>query len=185
MIEIINSIETKNWQSLNTAIDKHVDQLVISADFLKDVLTLLPAIVLVYPDELIVEYKGNQKNWHRFESLIWDIGEKFRQILKRQKMLRMDRDLFSHLERVALDKQFCKGRDSFVMLLGQYGSHEVVGTLTKLLNDQEVQGHDVYALRLLGAPEVQESIRQFLQSRKTWIRNEAKKYFAKLDKQKL
>jgi HEAT repeat protein len=98
-------------------------------------------------------------------------------------LLRKDRNLLSGFERVALNTQYGKGRESFVMLLGQFGGQDVVDTLQKLLNDQEVQGHAVYALRLLGAPEVQDSILPFLQSPKTWVRNEAKKYFDKLDKQ--
>jgi HEAT repeat protein len=183
MIEIIKAIETKDWRSLQAAINKFTDSSTISADSLKEILNILPSIVAAFPDQFIVKHKGNQIIWRRYETLIWEIGEKFRQVLKQHKVLRKEPNLFSSLERVTLDSQFGKGRESFVMLLGQYGNKDVVGTLRELLKDQEVQGHAVYALRLIGAPEVQESIRPFLQSSKTWVRNEAKKYFLKLDNQ--
>jgi HEAT repeat protein len=184
MIEILNAIETKDWYSLQAATNKLADSPTISIDSLIEILKILPSIVIAFPDQFTVEHKGNQIIRHRYETLIWEIGEIFRQVLKKHKRLRQEPNLFSSLARVTLDTQFGKGRESFVMLLGQYGDQNMVGTLVQLLKDEEVQGHAVYALRLLGAPEVQDSVRPFLKSPKTWVRNEAKKYFQKFENQR-
>jgi HEAT repeat protein len=68
------------------------------------------------------------------------------------------------------------------MLLGKYGGLDRIPTLRKLLLDDEVSGHAVYSLRLLGAVEAKEDIQRFLESPNTWIRNEAKKYFKKIER---
>jgi hypothetical protein len=183
MIQIIEAIKTKDWRSVQTAINGLIDCPSISADALIEILETFSSIVSAFPNQFIGENKGDQIIWHRYETLIWETGEVFRQVLKRHKTLRMDLLLLSKLERVTLDYRFGKGRQSFVMLLGQYGNRNVVATLQQLLEDPEVQGHAVYALRLLGAYEVQESLRPFLQFPKKWVRNEAKKYFKKLEKQ--
>jgi len=66
------------------------------------------------------------------------------------------------------------------MLLGQYGGPEQIPTLIDLLQDLEVCGHAVYALRLLGASEAADEVQPFLTSPKTWIRQEARKFFKKI-----
>jgi hypothetical protein len=182
MNEIIKAIETKDWRSFPVALDHLVDSSSLSVNALVDILNIFPSIVNAFPEQLGIEFEGTRIIWYRYEMLIWAIGEKFRQVIKRQKELRKEPVLFSELEKVALDTQFGKGRESFVMLLGQYGGLDRVATLKKLLEDPEVQGHAVYALRLLGAPEVKENVLPLTQSPRKWIRNEAKKYFKKLEK---
>jgi len=184
MNEIVKAIEAKNWHSLQVAISRLVNSSNLSVIVLQEILKTLPSIVDAFPDQSVVEHKGQKIIWHRYETLIWEIGEAFRQILKKHKELRKESNLFRDFEQVALDAQFGKGRESFVMLLGQYGDQNVIGSLKTLLEDREVQGHAVYALRFIGASEVQDDIRPFLQSSKTWVRNEAKKYFEKLEKQR-
>ena len=67
------------------------------------------------------------------------------------------------------------------MLLGRYGGAAQIPALIGLLDDAEVSGHAVYALRLLGASEAAERVRPFLDSPKTWVRQEAEKYFQKIE----
>lgn len=184
MNEIVTAIEVKDWHSLQEAVAKLVDSSNLSVNVLQEILKTFPSIVAAFPDQSVVEHKGQKIFWHRYETLIWEIGEAFRQVLKKHKELRKESTLFCDFEQVALDTQFGKGRESFVMLLGQYGDQNVIGTLKTSLEDREVQGHAVYALRLIGASEVQDDIRPFLQSSKTWVRKEAKKYFEKLEKQR-
>jgi hypothetical protein len=50
-----------------------------------------------------------------------------------------------------------------------------------LLDDPMVVGHALYALRRLGVPDAREKARDLLSHRRTWIRNEAKKYLKKTD----
>lgn len=185
MNEIVKAIEAKDWHSLQMAVFGLANSYTISIRELCEILEILPSIVVAFPEQTILKDKGEQITWYRYETLIWQIGESFRQILKRKKEFRKDSTLLYAIQKICLDIQFGKGRESFVMLLGQYGDQRVVGTFVQLLNDLQVQGHAIYALRLHGTPEVQESIRPFLQSSKTWIRNEAKKYFQKITKQAL
>ena len=68
------------------------------------------------------------------------------------------------------------------MLLGQYGGKEYIPTLINLLTDEVVSGHAVYALRLLKAKDAAEYVRPFIDSKITWVRNEAKSYFKSIEK---
>ncbi len=185
MIEIVKAIKAKDWHSLQEAVARLVDSPNLSVNALQGILETFPSIVAAFPDQSIVEHQDHNIVWHRYETLIWEIGETFRQIFKKHEQLRKEPNLLRELEQVALNTQFGKGRESFVMLLGRYGNQDVINTLKSLLEDREVQGHAIYALRLIGASEVQDDIRPFLQSSKTWVRNEAKKYFVKLEKQQM
>jgi hypothetical protein len=119
--------------------------------------------------------------WFRYEFLIWTLGEAFRQILKRQKRLWSYSTLFEQIEAVCRDSRFGKARESFTMLLGHYGGLATVPTLVSLLSDSQLCGQAVYALRLLGACDAAECVRPFLQYSKAWIRQEARKFFAKCE----
>jgi len=184
MDKIATAIESKDWQALHLAALELANSSNISISELGKILELLPFIVIAFPDSSIMEYKDEKIIWYRYETLIWQLGEAFRHILKKRKEFRKDRNLFRAVENVCLDRTFGKGRECFVMLLGQYGDREVINTLLKLLDDSQVHGHAIYALRLLGASEAQDNIRPFLQSSKTWVRNEAKKYFQKIVNQR-
>lgn len=70
------------------------------------------------------------------------------------------------------------------MLLGQYGGSLQITALTGLLDDSEVCGHAIYALRLLDAIEAAERVRPFLNSHKTWVKQEARKYFQKIQRRR-
>ena len=116
-----------------------------------------------------------------FQSVIWTLGESFRRILKRDKRLRRSDQFFQAVESICLDERFGKGRESFTMLLGQYGGVSRIPVLIRLLDDPDVAGHAVYSLRLLRAVEAAEKVRPFLESPKTWVRNEARKFFQKIE----
>jgi hypothetical protein len=130
------------------------------------------------------EYRGIQITWYRYESLVWALGEQFRQALRRLKRLRRNERVFAAVRAVCLDRRFGKGRETFTMLLGHYGGPAQIPALIGLLKDPEVYGHALYALRLLGAAEAAAKVRPFLKSPKTWVRNEATKYFKKIERMK-
>jgi hypothetical protein len=144
-------------------------------------LACLPNWRAKFTDSFSLEHHDQTITWFRFESLIWALGEAFRQILKRRKTLRRHPTVFEQIEAVCRDSRFGKGRESFTMVLGRYGGPATVPTLLHLLSDQQVCGHAVYALRLLGACDTAEHVRPFLDHDKTWIRQEARKFFAKCE----
>jgi HEAT repeat protein len=88
--------------------------------------------------------------------------------------------LWQQIEAICLEKKYGKGRESLVMLLGQYGGKERVPVLLQLLSDPEAVGHALYALRLLGAPDAQWQAEQLVDSPRTLVRKEARKYLAKV-----
>ena len=95
--------------------------------------------------------------------------------------LRQSERIFEQVRSLCFDQRFGKGRESFTMVLGIYGGEAQIPALINLLADPEVCGHAVYALRLLGAPEAADGIRPFLNSRIAWIREEALKFFQKIE----
>ncbi len=127
-----------------------------------------------------IEHRNELITWYRYESLTWALGEAFRQIMQRHRQFRRNETVFEAIRTVCLDRRFGKGRESFTMLLGRYGGRAQVPTLINLLEDPQVAGHAVYGLRLLAAPEAAERVRPFLDSQKTWIRQEARRYFEKV-----
>ena len=148
-----------------------------------DLLFLLdrvPALPAQYPGAFTLEHRGHSIIWYNFESLVWTLGESFRRVLKRQRSLRRSVPLWSQVEALCLDSRYGKGRESFTMLLGQYGGLARVPVLVRLLDDPAVHGHALYALRLLGAPEGRDRAKQLLGSPKAWICREARKYLAEV-----
>ncbi len=143
---------------------------------------MLPGLVGQHADKFEISDRGRVIVWHGYEHLIWTLGESFRRVLKRERGLRGRDAVFEAIERVCLDRRFGKGRESFTMLLGQYGGPRRVPVLLRLLDDPEVCGHALYALRLLGKEGAEGRARALLNSPTAWIRREAKKYLEKVTK---
>ena len=66
------------------------------------------------------------------------------------------------------------------MLLGQYGGPSQVPVLLTLLQDPEVDGHALLALRTLKASGGREAAVRLLAEGNTWKRGEAKKCLRRL-----
>jgi HEAT repeat protein len=112
---------------------------------------------------------------------VWARGEAFRRVMLRFRPYRRCERIFAPVRSLCFDKRFGKGRESFTMLLGQYGGTAQISTLIRLLEDPEISGHAVHALRLLGASEAADSVRPFLESPKSWVKKEALKFFQKIE----
>ena len=173
---------SNDWHAIKVAIQIWAASPVATEQELVHALSFLPAWRTKFTDAFHLEHAGETITWFRYESLIWALGEAFRQILKAHKALRRRAMLFERVQAVCLNNDYGKGRESFTMLLGQYGGSATVPTLIALLRDAEVCGHAVYALRLLGACVAIEHVKPFLQHPKTWIRTEARKFFAKCER---
>ncbi|MBI4662372.1 MAG: HEAT repeat domain-containing protein [Verrucomicrobia bacterium] len=115
------------------------------------------------------------------QAVVWTLGESFRRILRRNRPLRSSERFFQRVDAICLDERLGSGRESFTMLLGHYGGASHIPVLIRLLDDPDVAGHAVCALRRLGAAEAAEMVRPFLESPKTWIRREARKFFEKIE----
>jgi len=83
---------------------------------------------------------------------------------------------------LARDRRHGTARQMIVYGLGRCKSEEAVDTLTSLLDDDDVAGHAIEALRKIGNTRARSAIEPFLKHPRTWWRNAAKKAIAKFDK---
>ena len=81
------------------------------------------------------------------------------------------------------DKQHGKSREMLALALANMRCETVLPVLVELLEDKQVAGHAVIALGKLKAKGVRPLIEPFLQHKEAWVRREAKKALAKIDKE--
>lgn len=112
--------------------------------------------------------------------VIWSVGESLRRSLESDRNLRSCPAILDRVEAIAADERFARGREPFVLLLGRYGRSAQADVLVRLLDDDEIAGHALHALRLLGSPDGIFRARVLAESSRTWIRSEARKYLQKV-----
>lgn len=116
--------------------------------------------------------------WHDFEHAMWKIGENIRQLILKHKKELNDNQINDILS-ICSNPNAKRGRESFVMLLGKKRHVKYAPQLIELIDDRYIEGHVVYTIEKMGAPQYTNEITPFLSHKKTWIRNIAKKYIQK------
>jgi hypothetical protein len=91
-------------------------------------------------------------------------------------------DIADELIGLAKNRQYGKAREMVTVGLGKLKHPRVTDVLLDLLADEEVVGHAVMALGKLRAKEARSSIEPLLKHPKPWVRKEAKKALANIDK---
>ncbi len=114
-------IEGTDWKSLESEIRSFgaTDSLTEG-----DLVALLQTIDMWrerFTEPFTIEHGGELITWYRYELLVWALGEEFRRVMLRLRRFRRDGRVFEAVQTVCLDRRFGKGRESFTMLLGQYG----------------------------------------------------------------
>jgi HEAT repeat protein len=89
---------------------------------------------------------------------------------------------FADLVELLRDKRNGRSREMLAVALGNMKDPAAVDVLIELLNDEEVAGHALMALGKLKAQKARPHIESFLNHQKPWVRKEAKKALAKLNK---
>lgn len=84
--------------------------------------------------------------------------------------------------KLATDRRYGKAREMVVVGLGKLRDARVTDVLLNLLSDDEVVGHAVMALGKLRARTARSRIEPLLNHPKPWVRKEAKKALASIDK---
>ena len=84
--------------------------------------------------------------------------------------------------KVATDRRYGRAREMVVVGLGKLKDARVTDVLLGLLADDEVVGHAVMALGKLRVVTARSRIERFLDHPKPWVRKEAKKALARIDK---
>ena len=80
---------------------------------------------------------------------------------------------------ISLDIKAKRGRQSFVMLLGKKAYNEYSEVLIPILCDGDVDGQVIYTLYKMQAGQYVDLIKHFTEHKRSWIRNEAKRYIQK------
>lgn len=89
--------------------------------------------------------------------------------------------IFDAIVELARDRRHGAARQMLAMALGKMKNPKAVDVLIGLIEDDDVAGHSIIALKKLNATEARLYILPFLKHPKTWIRREAKKALNKLD----
>ena len=117
-------------------------------------------------------------DWRRYELKIWELGESLRLYLKKQKSWRGPSTLFDAIAQVMGTKVYGKGRQTFALLLGDFGGSSYSRDLGRAIEDPEVVGHAIKALTKLRAAGYELEVRKAMSIYSGWIRAAAKKYLS-------
>lgn len=115
-------------------------------------------------------------DWKGFELHIWNLGESLRLFLKRKRLWRGRGPLLDAVAKLVSDSRFGKGRQSFALLLGDFGKREYGDVLGRALGDKEVWGHAIKALTKAKIPGFAAEVAGVQAQEKGWIRSAARKY---------
>jgi hypothetical protein len=121
------------------------------------------------------ELNGEPK-WHNYENEIWKIGEAIRKLLKENKALYKDKELFERIISVSLNRNSKRGRQSFIMLLWNKQNTQYAEKLVSQLDDKFVYGFIIKALNKMKTDGYSAMVKPFDKNKITSIRNQAKKY---------
>lgn len=180
MDELLRVLHASDWVAAERVIREWGRDASPTQEEMLSLLMLAPMIRRQFDARSIVEGSCGPITWYGYESVLWTMGEAFRQILKRQPHLCRSPDLLGFVGALCLDPIYGKGRESFTMLLGHYGGLPQAPQLIALLSDSEVDGHALLALRKLGIAGGREKALSLLADGKGWKRQEARKYLRKL-----
>ena len=115
-------------------------------------------------------------DWLSFELKIWELGELLRLFLLKRKNWRGKNVILDAVEKVLKEKKYGKGRQTFALLLGDFGKVEYGEALGSVLDQADVYGHAIDSLRKAKIGNFIEEIKKISEIEKGWIRNSAKKY---------
>lgn len=93
-----------------------------------------------------------------------------------------DDSVYQDVVEIARDRRNGTSREMFVLALGNMSRPDAAEVLMELLDDDEVAGHAIMALHKLKAPRSRHALERFLDHPKPWIRKEARKAIAAIDK---
>lgn len=117
-------------------------------------------------------------DWHGFETALWKLSERLRPTLLARKDWRSGSDIMKAMLHLCRNQSYGKGRQNFVLMLGDFGGAIEVDALGDLLFDADVQGHAIKALCKLRNDRFRTVVERLLPSLQGWSKSAAKKYLA-------
>lgn len=118
-------------------------------------------------------------DWRVFELRIFALGETLRHAMINGGPLAAP--LLEPIADVARDPKHGKGRQTFVLLLGQFGGDAEARLLGELLRDPDVAGHAVKALTQGRMKGFHAAVLPLCGHPEAWIRQGAKRYVTQVD----
>jgi hypothetical protein len=115
-------------------------------------------------------------DWKGYELRIWRLGESLRLFLRTKKGWRGPGVLLDAVAAVLRDRRFGKGRQTFALLLGDFGGQAYGEQLASVLDDREVWGHAIKALTKAKIPHYAAEVAAVQTQETGWIRAAARKY---------
>jgi HEAT repeat protein len=122
------------------------------------------------PVLLVEEFRKSKSDF----GLNWAIGNALSVVA--------DDNVLDDIVSLIWDKTYGKAREMLVVALGNMKSPDVKYTLIKLLDDEDLAGYAIMALGKLKCKEARPAIERFRTHPKSWVRREAKKALARIDK---
>ena len=99
---------------------------------------LLKSVARVARDRLrgvSVAGVGGGPDWLGFETELWEISEDLRAYLKNRRRIRGVHPVLDAVAEIVADASYAKGRENFVLILGQYGGAAYAATLGRLVRE--------------------------------------------------
>jgi HEAT repeat protein len=107
-------------------------------------------------------------------SFKWAIGNALSEVA--------DATVFDEVAELVRDKQHGRAREMLAVALANTKAPQAVDILVELLDDEQIAGHALMGLRKLAPPEARGAIERFVDHPKAWVRKEARRALAKIDK---
>ena len=123
---------------------------------------------------MIEQFYREETSFASTAGLRWTVGNALEVIA--------DDSVFEDLIKIVKNREFGRDREMVALALGKMKDPKAIDILIELLNDEDVVGHAIMAIGKLKAQKARPHIERFLNHRKTWIRNEAKKAIKRIDK---
>ena len=93
-----------------------------------------------------------------------------------------DAAVFDQLIRLVTDRRFGSARQMLTIALVRAGGPKAEDVLIQLLDDEDVAGHALYALRTIATEKSTPRLKTFLSHPRMWVRREAEKTLAHIQK---
>ena len=95
-----------------------------------------------------------------------------------------EKDDLAAIATLARNKKYGKSREMLAIALGSLKDPRATPVLIELLDDEEIAGHAISGLRKLKPKEARRHVERFLDHPRYWVREEAKKALAGIDRRK-
>ena len=118
--------------------------------------------------------------WYEHEDAAWQVASWIRAYLRKRRQHRGRSDLMDQVARFASDPRLGKGRQNFILVLGDYGRGLYVDDLIPQIDDDEVAAHVWSTLGKWRIPGLEDKASVLLDSSDVRLRRNVRKYLERV-----